>query len=65
MACAREWLTTRRPTEEEARLLDIDPGDPVLSLGIAVHQASGEPIIASVAVLPGGRHEIEDTYPLR
>ncbi len=62
---AHEWLTTRKPTEDEAKLLDIEAGDPVLSLVIAVHQASGEPILASVAILPGSRHEIEDTYPLR
>jgi GntR family transcriptional regulator len=62
---ADEWLSTRKPTEDEAKLLDIDPGDPVLILVIAVHQASGEPILASVAVLPGSRHEIEDAYPLR
>jgi GntR family transcriptional regulator len=36
----------------------------VLSLVIAIHQASGEPILASVAVLPWKWREIEDTYPL-
>jgi GntR family transcriptional regulator len=61
---AHEWLTTRRPTEDEAKLLDIDAGDPVLSIVIAVHQASGEPIMVSTVLMPGSRHEIEDTYPL-
>jgi GntR family transcriptional regulator len=61
---AHEWLTTRRPTEDEAKLLDIDPGDPVLSIVIAVHASSGEAILASVLLMPGSRHEIEDTYPL-
>ena len=62
---AHEWLTCRKPTEDEAKLLDIEPGDPVMSLVIVVHQANGEPLLASVVVLPGSRHEIEDTYPLR
>src|SRR5258706_345779 len=61
---AHEWLTCRKPTEDEAKLLDIDPGDPVMNLVIAVHQANGEPLLASALVLPGNRHEIEDTYPL-
>jgi GntR family transcriptional regulator len=62
---AQEWLATRRPTEEEATLLGIDPGESVFSLVIAVYQASGEPVLVSTAILPGSRHEIEDTYPLR
>ena len=62
---AHEWLTWRKPTEDEAKLLDIEPGDPMLSLVIAVRQASGEPLLVSAVVLPGSRHEVEDTYPLR
>jgi GntR family transcriptional regulator len=61
---AHEWLTTRRPTSDEATLLDIDPAEPVLSVLIVVHQAAGEPILAAQVVMPGARHEIEDTYPL-
>ncbi len=62
---ANEWLSTRKPTEDEAKLLDMDPDDPVLSIVISVHQASGEPILASSVLLPGAKHEIEDSYPLR
>jgi GntR family transcriptional regulator len=29
-----------------------------------VRRASGDPIMASVLVVPGSRHEIEDTYAL-
>jgi len=61
---ADELLTARKATEEEARLLDLDAADPVLSVVITAHQASGEPIAVSAVVLPGARHEIEDSYPL-
>jgi GntR family transcriptional regulator len=61
---AREWLTVRRPTAEEATVLDIDEAEPVMSILLTVHQAAGEPILASTLVLPGSRHELEDAYPL-
>ena len=61
---ATEWMTTRLATADEAKLLDLDETDPVLHVLIAVHQASGEPMLATVLVMPGSRHEIEDSYPL-
>jgi GntR family transcriptional regulator len=61
---AHEWLTCRLPTADEAGLLDIGPAEPVLAVLIVAHQASGEPILASSVLMPGSRHEIEDTYPL-
>jgi GntR family transcriptional regulator len=61
---AHEWLTCRLPAADEATLLGIDPAEPVLSVLIVVHQASGDPILASSVLMPGSRHEIEDTYPL-
>jgi len=61
---ADELLTARKATDEEADLLALDPGDPVLSVVITAHQANGEPLATSVVVLPGDRHEIEDSYPL-
>ncbi|MFY1595818.1 hypothetical protein [Micromonospora sp. WMMD737] len=36
----------------------------VMSIVITVHQAPGDPIMTSVLVMPGSRHEIEDTYAL-
>lgn len=56
-----EWTTARRPSPEEADLLDIDKEDPVLAVTVAAYTAAGEPVLASVLVM---RHEIEDTYPL-
>jgi GntR family transcriptional regulator len=58
---AVEWTTARRPSPEEADLLDIDKEDPVLAVTVAAYTAAGEPVLASVLVM---RHEIEDTYPL-
>jgi DNA-binding GntR family transcriptional regulator len=61
---AREWLTARPASKDEAKLLDIKAGDPVLAIVFAVHQAAGDAVLAVSAVLPGVRHEIEDTYPI-
>jgi GntR family transcriptional regulator len=62
---AREWLTARLASPDEAKVLDIKESDPVLSILIVVLQASGEPILATTLVMPGSRHEVEDSYPLR
>jgi len=60
----RQWLSARRPTEEEATLLAVEHGEPVLSILLIVHQAAGEPVLAASVIMPGSRHEIEDAYPL-
>lgn len=61
---AVEWTTARRPTPDEAELLGIGKDDPVLAVTIAAYTAAGDPVLASMLVMPGDRHEIEDTYPL-
>ncbi|WFE30074.1 GntR family transcriptional regulator [Solwaraspora sp. WMMD791] len=61
---ATERMTTRRVSADEADALDVSADESVFSVVITAHRASGEPIMASVLVLPGSRHEIEDTYPL-
>lgn len=61
---AVEWTTARRPTPEEAELLGIGKDDPVLAVIIAVYTAAGSPVLVSMLVMPGNRHEVEDTYPL-
>jgi GntR family transcriptional regulator len=61
---AVELTAARTPTPDEAKLLAIDAGEPVLVVTIAIYTAAGQPLFASVVVLPGNRHEIEDTYPL-
>ncbi len=62
---ATEWMTARPATPEEAKLLDLEESDPLLSILIAVHQASGEAVLVTSLLMPGSRHEIEDSYPLR
>lgn len=61
---ATERMTARRVSPDEAKALDVPEDEPVLSIVLTVHQASGDPIMTSVLVMPGSRHEIEDTYPL-
>lgn len=61
---AVEWTAARRPTAEEAKLLGVDADDPVLVVTIAVYTAAGDALLVSTVVLPGDRHEVEDTYPL-
>jgi GntR family transcriptional regulator len=61
---ATERMTARRVSLDEAKALDVPGDEPVLSVVLTVHQSSGDPILTSVLVMPGSRHEIEDTYPL-
>ncbi|KIR63413.1 hypothetical protein TK50_21585 [Micromonospora haikouensis] len=62
---ATERMTARRVSGIEAEALDVPADESVMSVVITVHQASGDPIMTSVLVMPGSRHEIEDTYALR
>lgn len=58
-----ERITARLPEPDEAKALGITRRDPVLALTITAHDASGQPLQVVDAVLPGDRHELEDTYP--
>ncbi|MFI6758813.1 GntR family transcriptional regulator [Micromonospora sp. NPDC050417] len=59
-----ERMTARRVSPEEAEALKVPTDESVFSVVITLHQSSGEPIFTSLLVMPGSRHEIEDTYPL-
>lgn len=61
---AVERITARCPSGEEAELLAITPGSPVLSVIVTAYDATGRAIQVSDIVLPGQRHEIRDAYPL-
>ncbi len=61
---AVEQITARCPNGEEAELLAIAPGSPVLSVLVTAYDATGRAIQVSDLVLPGQRHEIRDAYPL-
>jgi len=60
---AVEQITARCPNGEEAELLAITPGSPVLSVLVTAYDATGRAIQVSDLVLPGQRHEIRDAYP--
>jgi GntR family transcriptional regulator len=61
---ATERLTARRVDDAEAAALEVSVDEAVLSVVITAHQSSGVPILTSRIVMPGSRHEIEDSYPL-
>jgi GntR family transcriptional regulator len=60
---AIEQITARRPSGEEAELLRLGAGDPVLSVIVTAYDAAGQAVLVSDLVLPGQRHEIRDAYP--
>lgn len=62
---ATERLTSRLVDQAEAEALAVPEDEAVISVVLTVYQANGEPILTSLLVMPGSRHEIEDTYPLR
>ncbi|GIF09809.1 GntR family transcriptional regulator [Actinoplanes siamensis] len=61
---ATERLTARRVDDAEAGALDVPADEAVLSVVITAHRSTGEAIMTSLIVMPGSRHEIEDSYPL-
>jgi GntR family transcriptional regulator len=61
---ATERLTARLVDDVEATALDVPSDEAVISVVVTAHQSSGSPILTSRIVMPGSRHEIEDSYPL-
>jgi GntR family transcriptional regulator len=59
-----ETITTRMPTPDESRLLQISGLTPVLCLWVVGRDAATQALEVAEAVLPGDRHELEDTYLL-
>lgn len=60
-----EQIAARLPSLEEAKLLGITSKlTPVLALTVTAFDTAGRPIQVSHLVLPGDRHELEDTYSL-
>lgn len=60
-----EQIAARLPTLEETKLLGITSKlTPVLALTVTAYDTAGRPIQVSHLVLPGDRHELEDTYSL-
>lgn len=61
---ATERVAARQAGEAEAAALGMPPGEAVLSVVVTAHQSTGTPILTSLIVMPGSRHELEDSYPL-
>ncbi|RJL22705.1 GntR family transcriptional regulator [Bailinhaonella thermotolerans] len=61
---AIERTLARGATAEEASVLQVDPGAPVLNLLVSGIDPEGRPRQLVDAVLPGDRHELRDVYPL-
>lgn len=59
-----ERVSARLPEAEDARLLGISKADPVLSVLVIAHDASGRALQVVDILLPADRQELEDTYRL-
>lgn len=61
---AVERVIARPASADEAAILDIPQGSPVLNLLVTGHDADGAARQLIDGVLPGDRHELRDVYPL-
>ncbi|HEY9439452.1 MAG TPA: GntR family transcriptional regulator [Mycobacteriales bacterium] len=59
-----ERTAARLARPDETTVLGISESDPVLSLLITAHDPTGAVLLAMDVVLPGDRHELEDSYPI-
>jgi GntR family transcriptional regulator len=60
---AVERISARKPTGEEAALLQVAVDAPVLNVIVTAYDATARPVQVTDLVLPGDRHEIHDAYP--
>ena len=61
---AVERVIARAANADEAAVLKIPQGAPVLNVLVTGHDANGVARQLVDAVLPGDRHELRDVYPL-
>ncbi|WP_328553433.1 GntR family transcriptional regulator [Streptomyces sp. NBC_00358] len=59
-----ERLSARIPSKEEADLLEMPEGEPVLSVLVLACDASGQALQVTDVLLPADRQELEETYRL-
>lgn len=59
-----ERVSARLPEGDEAELLDLPEGTPVLSVLVIACDASGQALQVSDVLLPADRQELEDAYRL-
>jgi len=60
---AVERISARKPTGEEAGLLEVAADAAVLNVIVTAYDAEAKPVHVTDIVLPGDRHEIHDAYP--
>jgi GntR family transcriptional regulator len=60
---AVERISARKPSAEEAGLLQVAADAPVLNVIVTAYDAASRPVQVTDIVLPGDRHEIHDAYP--
>jgi GntR family transcriptional regulator len=61
---ATDRIGARTPTADEARLLDLDRRDIVLTVLAIAYDTTGAPHVAADATIPAARMDLEDTFPL-
>jgi GntR family transcriptional regulator len=61
---AVERVIARAASADEATVLGVPSGAPVLNVLVTGHDADGVARQLVDAVLPGDRHELRDVYPL-
>ncbi|MBQ0983071.1 GntR family transcriptional regulator [Streptomyces sp. F63] len=59
-----ERVSARLPSKEEAELLGLVKGEPVLSVLVVACDVSGRALQVTDVLLPADRQELEDTYRL-
>lgn len=59
-----ERVSARIPSREEAGLLEMAEGEPVLSVLVLACDASGQALQVTDVLLPADRQELEETYRL-
>ncbi|MEU6001567.1 GntR family transcriptional regulator [Streptomyces sp. NPDC047197] len=59
-----ERVSARLPSAEEADLLALSTGEPVLSVLVVACDVSGQALQVTDVLLPADRQELEDTYRL-
>jgi GntR family transcriptional regulator len=57
-------VMARLPTAEEAKALDMPRRTPVLDVVVIAYDAAGGLVQIADGILPGDRHELEDSYPM-
>ncbi|GAA4130757.1 GntR family transcriptional regulator [Actinomadura keratinilytica] len=59
-----ETISARRASDDEAKLLELAPGEPVLSVVGSVLDSTGRTVLVAEVALPGSLHELTDSYPI-